>query len=43
VQVAFTDGEFNRLEKLADGRPLAAFVRNIVLKRHPELKGRRKR
>jgi hypothetical protein len=43
VQVSFTEAEFRRLEKIADGRPLATFVRNIVLKRHPELEGRRKR
>jgi hypothetical protein len=43
VQVTFTEGEFKRLDKIADGRPLAAFVRKIVLKKHPEIQGRRKR
>jgi hypothetical protein len=43
VQVSFTPPEFKRLVKIADGRPLATFVRSIVLKKHPELQGQRKR
>jgi len=43
VQVSFTPPEFKRLIEIADGRPLATFIRKVVLKRYPELQGRQKR
>ena len=40
IQVSFTPAEHKRLQKVADGRPLATFIRNLTLKKHPEIRGR---
>ncbi len=43
VQVRFTPREFQRLEKLADGRPLAVYVRRIMMEHLPELRRAKQR
>lgn len=43
VQVSLTEREYARLERLADGRPLALIVRRALFKVHPEVEGTRRR
>ena len=39
VQVSFTEAEYKRLAKIADGRPLATLLRNVALKHVKGLRG----